>query len=450
MACSLRGRPAMTGATGRSTPGLWRADRVSGRPSARPWGMADRVADAFDRYQLPRTARTATGFGCLSSGRQYISAAARGDWRGAPVRYPPGNLPLRRRRRPAVRCWRHSPRRRDRGVEVRLLVDGFGSGEFARRSVRRLPPGMRRRCASIVPSAGGGRGQRLLRRLHRKIAVDRRSGLRSWAASMWTTNRSRDELTGEPIGPRFDFAVSLRGADRRRGIALAVRRLWWAVGVACLGQNWSSRRHAGCAPRCRWHGGVRASLVLRDNLRHRHSIEHSYLSAIRSARQQILIACAYFLPGQRLPARIGARGAARRARPACCCRGAWNIACSTTPSAPFTANCSRRASKSTNTAAATCTPRSPSSTTEWATVGIEQHRPAQPVARPRGQCRGARPRVLCRQLRAAIEAAVAHDSRRLDAHVDYGRRSWIRASTDWIAYGLVRAAAVVLARGNDY
>jgi cardiolipin synthase len=45
---------------------------------------------------------------------------------------------------------------------------------------------------------------------------------------------------------------------------------------------------------------MRAALLLRDNLRHRRTIEHAYLEAIESARRDILVANAYFLPGRRL------------------------------------------------------------------------------------------------------------------------------------------------------
>jgi cardiolipin synthase len=46
--------------------------------------------------------------------------------------------------------------------------------------------------------------------------------------------------------------------------------------------------------------GVRAALVLRDNLSHRWHIERMYRKAIASARQDIWIANAYFLPGFKL------------------------------------------------------------------------------------------------------------------------------------------------------
>jgi cardiolipin synthase A/B len=41
-------------------------------------------------------------------------------------------------------------------------------------------------------------------------------------------------------------------------------------------------------------------LLLRDNLSHRGDIERAYLKAIASARHEIVIANAYFLPGRRL------------------------------------------------------------------------------------------------------------------------------------------------------
>ncbi|MCS6810713.1 MAG: phospholipase D-like domain-containing protein, partial [Tepidimonas sp.] len=46
--------------------------------------------------------------------------------------------------------------------------------------------------------------------------------------------------------------------------------------------------------------GAAAALLWRDNLRHRHDIERAYLKAIGAARQQIIIANAYFIPGRRL------------------------------------------------------------------------------------------------------------------------------------------------------
>jgi cardiolipin synthase len=46
-------------------------------------------------------------------------------------------------------------------------------------------------------------------------------------------------------------------------------------------------------------GTQTAKFVTRDNLRHRRAIEHAYLAAIRTAKDEILIANAYFFPGIR-------------------------------------------------------------------------------------------------------------------------------------------------------
>ena len=45
--------------------------------------------------------------------------------------------------------------------------------------------------------------------------------------------------------------------------------------------------------------GLRAGLLLRDNLIHRRSIERAYLKAIGGAKHEVLIANAYFFPGRR-------------------------------------------------------------------------------------------------------------------------------------------------------
>ena len=46
--------------------------------------------------------------------------------------------------------------------------------------------------------------------------------------------------------------------------------------------------------------GMRAALLLRDNVLHRTSIERAYLRAIAQARREVIIANAYFMPGGKL------------------------------------------------------------------------------------------------------------------------------------------------------
>jgi cardiolipin synthase len=55
---------------------------------------------------------------------------------------------------------------------------------------------------------------------------------------------------------------------------------------------------------------MRAALLLRDNVRHRSRIEKAYRRAIAGAREEIIIANAYFVPGRKL--RVALQMAARR------------------------------------------------------------------------------------------------------------------------------------------
>jgi cardiolipin synthase len=181
-----------------------------------------------------------------------------------------------------------------RGVEVRVVVDGFGSST--------LPPGW----WDTFDQAGGElriyrreRGwwplrKSRLRRLHRKLAVV--DGRLAFTGGI---NIQDDwDIPGQ-TAPRFDFAVQMEGplVDR---VIMAMEKLWWRMEwrnpvslISSLADRSSSIISQPAT------GGMQAALLLRDNLRHRFDIEQAYLEAIKSARHEILIANAYFLPGHR-------------------------------------------------------------------------------------------------------------------------------------------------------
>ena len=105
------------------------------------------------------------------------------------------------------------------------------------------------------------------------------------------------DTTGqEQLPPRYDYAVQVEGPLVPQ-IEDSAARLWGQVAWAHLRRSWRVRRRVdpGEAP-C---GSQRAALVVRDNFRHRADIEQSYLEAIRRARDEIIIANAYFFPGRR-------------------------------------------------------------------------------------------------------------------------------------------------------
>ncbi|HEX4986268.1 MAG TPA: cardiolipin synthase ClsB [Burkholderiales bacterium] len=179
-----------------------------------------------------------------------------------------------------------------RGVAVRLLVDGFGSRAFAG-SLRAelLDAGVQAlvfRPENVLLRLRRTR----LRRLHRKLAViDGRVGF------CGGINIVDDLEPGAGMGPRFDYAVRVQG-PLVRDVHAALRAAWirsaWVHGHRMWLPLARDISQPGPAGRCR------AALVVRDNLRHRRDIEHAYLGAIHSARAEIVIANAYFLPGKRL------------------------------------------------------------------------------------------------------------------------------------------------------
>ena len=178
-----------------------------------------------------------------------------------------------------------------RGVEVRLLVDGFGSANLAP-ALRRLlePAGVEVRVFRPERERFRLRRDRL-RRLHRKLCViDEQIGF------CGGINIQDDRDWVDTAAPRFDFAVRVEGpvvADMVR----AQRRLWRLVGWTAgrLPETAMSAVPDG-AP---LPGGVAAAFLVRDNLRYRRSIEDAYLTAIENANSEIVLCHAYFLPGRR-------------------------------------------------------------------------------------------------------------------------------------------------------
>lgn len=190
-----------------------------------------------------------------------------------------------------------------RGVAVRLLVDGFGASNLLAPLRAILEPAG---VAILVfrPEIARFRLRRSrLRRMHRKLAViDARVGFCGGVNVL-------DDRDGSGAGPpRFDFAVRAEGpivADMHR----AVRRLWTLVSWTQSGRR-KGPPMLSVPAQPPFQDGLRAAFLVRDNLRHRRTIEDAYLEAIAAARSEILIANAYFLPGRRF--RHELREAARR------------------------------------------------------------------------------------------------------------------------------------------
>jgi cardiolipin synthase len=178
-----------------------------------------------------------------------------------------------------------------RGVAVRVLVDGFGAREFA----AGLGASLAADSVEVMtyrPEAGqfGFRRHRL-RRLHRKLSVV--DGRVAFAGGI---NVIDDFDDGASAAARFDYAVRIEGPLVAR-IHADIRHVWRLVRWASLGRRPPPPPALPRSPPVV--GTTLAALRIRDNLRHRRDIEHAYLLAIHLARREILIANAYFLPGRR-------------------------------------------------------------------------------------------------------------------------------------------------------
>ena len=189
-----------------------------------------------------------------------------------------------------------------RGVKIDLMIDGFGSPDLSREFIEGLTSaGVKVR---VFDPGQRFMGQRLnvFRRMHRKIVV-----VDGALAFVGGINYAADHLLDFGPKAKQDYAVELAGPI----VSEIHRFVLHAIAVGDKGAGWFRRRIRASAPDDNAPAGeAAAQFVTRDNRRHTNDIERHYLAAIRSARQRIVIANAYFFPGYRLIKEL--RRAARR------------------------------------------------------------------------------------------------------------------------------------------
>lgn len=211
-----------------------------------------------------------------------------------------------------------------RGVSVYVVADGVGTPSLdAVWGGRLTAAGVRWHC--FLPWRGlGVLVPARWRRLHRKLCVV--DGRWLFCGGINLLDDRVDLHHGRLAVPRLDYAVCVSGplvAQAQRlmeqfwsrldasyaleGLRLrAAGKAFMAGAMPGLPAMWDVT-HWGMGTA---HEDVRASLVLRDNVRHRRHIERAYRIAIAQAQREILIANAYFLPGRGL--RHALMDAARR------------------------------------------------------------------------------------------------------------------------------------------
>jgi cardiolipin synthase len=197
-----------------------------------------------------------------------------------------------------------------RGLRVWVVVDGVGTPHLSQDWRMRFDKaGVEWRIYSPLGTLGLLIPSRW-RRLHRKLCVI--DGQVAFCGGINILDDLYDPQYGELQAPRFDFAVCATGALVQQ-VQEACTRLWWRLQAVrhVRQQNFpeafSSFKAAGLhfpwlhsahASENKW--VARAGLLLRDNVLYRSQIEKAYLKAIGMARHEIVIANAYFLPGQKL------------------------------------------------------------------------------------------------------------------------------------------------------
>jgi len=192
------------------------------------------------------------------------------------------------------------------GAQVDITVDGFGSPGFTDAFLDSLQEaGVRLHVFDPGRRLLGWRTN-MLRRMHRKIVV-----VDGELAFVGGINYSADHVASFGPEAKQDYAVEIHGPlvaeiHRFTHLALAQGQRWQRA------RNWWRRRRRLRArpedlPRA---GEAQGMLVVRDNGLHQADIERHYRIAIRSARERVVIANAYFFPGYRLIREL--RRAARR------------------------------------------------------------------------------------------------------------------------------------------
>ena len=287
--------------------------------------------------------------------------------------------------------------------------------------------------------------RRLLRRLHRKIAlIDDRLAFVGGINIIDDHHHPDPEPVRAQLGPRFDFAVACEG-PLVAAIAFAVTRLWWTVLVRQLKRRPTLRPQEPLlvSPAA---GSARAALLLRDNLRNRRTIEHAYLDAFAHAHHDVLIANAYFLPGKKF-------------RDALCAMTERGVRVRLLLQGRIEYRLQHYAQQALYGDLVKCgveifeyTPSYLHAKVavvdeNWATVGSSNIDPYSLLLAREANV-AVYDNEFARRLRHELEMSIANESTVVDADA-CARRSWLRRTMSWVAYQLVRAFTVIATRRAD-
>lgn len=347
-----------------------------------------------------------------------------------------------------------------RGVMVQVLVDAIGTDP--------LPPEWQKKFAeagvawcvySPLATGWGLLVPERWRRLHRKLCVVDQNV--AFCGGINILDDFYDPNHGELQAPRFDFAVAVTGplvAEATDAVAL----LWWRVQAGYsarqrhLSAAWEKFREAGYGGRtdarslgtpaaagaASFSGtsGPRAALILRDNLRNRSSIERAYRKAIGRAREDIIIANAYFLPGGKLR-RALIRAAKRGVRVTLLLQGKYEYFMQYHAARPVYGALLAAGVEIHEYSASFLHAKVAVVDGHWATVGSSNLDPLSLLLAREANV-VVEDRAFAEDLRGRLREAVVSHGRRMDPTV-YSQRPLGQRLQGWMAYALMRLALLV-------
>ena len=352
-----------------------------------------------------------------------------------------------------------------RGVTVQVLIDAVGTGPVPAPWQTKFAEAGVQWCAYSPMASGFG----LLvperwRRLHRKLCVVDQHTV--FCGGINVLDDFYDPNHGELQAPRFDFSVAVTGplaAEATDAMAL----LWWRVQAGYsarqrhLTDAWEKFKAAGYGGRTdatllaqsadagatAWSGMPRpkAALVLRDNLRNRRSIERAYRKAIGKAREEIIIANAYFLPGGKLR-RALMRAARRGVRVTLLLQGKYEYFMQYHAARPVYGALLAEGVEIHEYSTSFLHAKVAVVDGHWATVGSSNLDPLSLLLAREANI-VVEDKSFARELRICLHEAVAHHGKRIDPSV-YSQRPLGRRIQGWMAYALMRLA--LLLTGQRY
>lgn len=353
-----------------------------------------------------------------------------------------------------------------RGVTVQVLVDGIGTNP--------LPDKWRKEFSLAgvnwcVYSPLGTRPHGLVglgllvperwRRLHRKLCVVDQQLV--FCGGINVLDDFFDPAHGEMPAPRFDFAVAVTG-PLALDAADAMALLWWRVQAGYsarqrhLGEAWEKFKAAGYGGRTGTTQfanpvdfavaypsstpGPRAALILRDNLRNRSGIERAYRKAIGQARDEIIIANAYFVPGGKLR-RALVKAAKRGVRVTLLLQGKYEYYMQYHAARPVYGVLLAAGVEIYEYTTSFLHTKVAVVDGHWATVGSSNLDPLSLLLAREANV-VVESRVFAEDLRARLLKAMASNGQRVDPAA-YSRRPLSQRLQGWMAYALIRLALLV-------